>query len=56
MTVLRQPPLGGCELKQRFGRTGVSGNKQPPLGGCELKPGEGTNGTHSIGAAAFGRL
>ena len=38
MTGLRQPPSGGCVLKQRRERSHARRYRQPPSGGCVLKP------------------
>ena len=36
-SVARQPPLGGCVLKQTTTATAPELTTQPPLGGCVLK-------------------
>ena len=33
----RQPPSGGCVLKQKVGKIHFGGHGQPPSGGCVLK-------------------
>ena len=52
----RQPPSGGCELKQAAPLRDVIPQGQPPSGGCELKHYGGQRDTVLIEPAAFGRL
>ena len=53
---IKQPPSGGCVLKQKRPGRAVIPTLQPPSGGCVLKPGgEGVDGVVRA-AAAFGRL
>ena len=38
MVFVKQPPSGGCVLKQGFGVVNNVECRQPPSGGCVLKP------------------
>ena len=37
MPRLKQPPSGGCVLKQFLVERGIGADEQPPSGGCVLK-------------------
>ena len=53
---MKQPPSGGCVLKQGGTISAAEIKKQPPSGGCVLKPYLDGIDTPYIEAAAFGRL
>ena len=52
----RQPPSGGCVLKQKFTCLHQVGNVQPPSGGCVLKRQCSAAPVHREASAAFRRL